>query len=92
LKIGRFGRFCDERIHWIEGLENRYRKLAFSIRIPGTEFVIKKLNHIFSKVETFKSGGFDEQEFEVYEVYIDALDADIKELKEHLQEIDKEFE
>jgi len=72
-----------------EGLESRYGKLGFAIRIPGTELVIKKLDHILSKLETFKTTSFNEQEFEIY---VDALDAGRKELRGHLEEIDKEFE
>ena len=45
---------------------------------------------MFSKIETFKNT----RKFENYEleVYIDALDAGLNELKTHLAETDKEFE
>lgn len=72
-----------------EGIENRYGKFGETLRIPGTEEVIKKLNFVFAKIETFKNiGRFENYELEVY---IDALDVGINELKKHLSEIDKEF-
>lgn len=73
-----------------KGLEDRYGKFGETIRIPGTHEVIKKLDFVFSKIETFKKT----QKFENYEleVYIDALDAGLNELKTHLAETDKEFE
>ncbi|MBU6427037.1 hypothetical protein KGQ27_02235 [Patescibacteria group bacterium] len=72
------------------GLESRYGKFGTILRIPGTEEVVKKLDYVFSKIEGFKiSRKFDDYEFEVY---VDALDAGLKELKTHLEEIDKEFE
>lgn len=73
-----------------KGLEYRYGKFGETIRIPGTHEVIKKLDFVFSKIEVFKNT----QKFENYEleVYIDALDAGLNELKTHLKETDKEFE
>lgn len=72
------------------GLESRYGKFGAILRIPGTEEVIKKLDYVFSRIEGFKvSGKFDDYEFEVY---VDALDAGLAELKAHLEETDKEFE
>lgn len=73
-----------------KGLEDRYGKFGETLRIPGTEQVIKKLDFIFSKINKFKSTG----KFENYEleVYIDALDTELNELKTHLVEVDKEFE
>jgi len=60
------------------------------LRIPGTEEVIKKLDYVFGKIETFQqTGNFENYELEVY---IDALDAGINELKTHLAEVDQEFE
>jgi len=72
------------------GLEDRFGKFGETIRIPGTHEVIKKLDFVFSKIETFKNT----QKFENYEleVYIDALDAGLKELQTHLEETDREFE
>jgi hypothetical protein len=72
-----------------DGLEKRYGKINTFFQIPGTELVIKKLDHIFSKIKTFKSTGqFDKQELEIY---VDALDASLKELRDHLLEIDNKF-
>ncbi len=73
-----------------EGIEDRYGKFGETLRIPGTEEVVKKLDFVFTKIETFKNTG----QFENYEleVYIDALDAGINELKTHLSEIDQEFD
>jgi len=73
-----------------KGLEDRFGKFGETIRIPGTHEVIKKLDFIFSKIETFKNI----RKFENYEleVYIDALDAGLKELQIHLEETDREFE
>lgn len=71
-------------------LEKRYGKFGSSLRIPGTAEVINKLDYIFSKIEIFKNNKqFNKYEFEIY---IDALDANLKELKTHLKETDKEFE
>lgn len=72
-----------------KGLEDRYGKFGETLRIPGTEEIIKKLDYIFSKIEKFK----ETNKFEDYEleVHIDALDAGINELKTHLKEIDTEF-
>jgi len=72
-----------------KGIEDRYGKFGETLRIPGTEEVIKKLDFVFSKIETFKNTS----QFENYEleVYIDALNAGINELKTHLAEIDQEF-
>jgi len=73
-----------------KSLEGRYGKFGETLRIPGTEEVIKKLDYVFGKIETFKNiGNFENYELEVY---IDALDAGINELKTHLVEIDQEFE
>lgn len=72
------------------GLENRYGKFGAITRIPGTKEVIKKLDYVFSKIEGFKvNKKFDNYEFEVY---VDALDAGLTELKTHLEETDKEFD
>lgn len=73
-----------------KGLEDRYGKFSETIRIPGTHEVIKKLDFVFSKIETLKNT----KEVENYElvVYIDALDVGLKELKTHLAEVDEEFE
>ena len=73
-----------------KGLEDRYGKFGETIRIPGTHEVIKKVDFVLSKIEVFKNT----RKFENYEleVYIDALDAGLNELKTHLAEIDKEFE
>lgn len=73
-----------------KGLEDRFGKFGETIRIPGTHEVIKKLDFVFAKIETFKNTS----KFENYEleVYIDALDAGLKELQTHLEETDKEFE
>jgi len=73
-----------------KGLENRYGEFGKTLRITGTEEVIKKLDFVFSRIETFKNTG----KFENYEleVYIDALDAGLNELKTHLLEVDTEFE
>lgn len=72
------------------GLEARYGQFGTSLRIPGTAEVIKKLDYVFSKLDIFKNTKkFDEYEFEVY---VDALDAGLKELGEHLILTDKEFE
>lgn len=73
-----------------KGLEDRYGKFGETLGITGTEEVIKKLDYVFGKIETFKNTG----EFENYEleVYIDALDAGLNELKTHLAEVDQEFE
>lgn len=73
-----------------KGLEERYGKFGETIRIPGTHEVIKKLDFVFSKIEGFKNA----RKFENYEleVYIDALDGGLNELKTHLAETDKEFE
>ncbi len=72
------------------GLEERFGKFGETIRIPGTHEVIKKLDFVFSKIERFKNT----RKFENYEleIYIDALDAGLNELKTHLAETDKEFE
>ncbi len=73
-----------------KGLEDRYGKFGETLRIPGTEEVIKKLDYVFSKIETFKNtGNFENYELEIY---VDALDTGIKELKTHLTEVDQEFE
>lgn len=73
-----------------KGLEARYGKMENTLRIPGTEMVIKKLDYIFSKIESLKNTGkFDNYELEIY---IDALDTGLNELKTHLMEVDKEFE
>lgn len=73
-----------------KSLEDRYGKFGETLRIPGTEEVIKKLDYVFGKIETFQQiGNFENYELEVY---IDALDAGIKELKTHLAEVDQEFE
>lgn len=73
-----------------KSLEDRYGKFGETLRIPGTEEVIKKLDFVFSKIETFqKNGNFENYELEVY---IDALGAGIDELKTHLIEVDQEFE
>lgn len=72
-----------------DGLEKHYGKFGTSLAIPGTAEVIKKLDYIFSKIEVFKSADpLNQQEFEIY---VDALDAELEELKKHLQEIDREF-
>lgn len=73
-----------------KGLEDRYGKFGKTLRISGTKEVIKRLDYIFSKIETFKNT----RKFETYEleVYIDALDVGLNELKTHLVEVDKEFE
>lgn len=71
-------------------LEDRYGKFGETLRIPGTEEVIKKLDYIFGKIEAFKNtGNFENYELEIY---IDALDVEINELKTHLAEVDQEFE
>jgi hypothetical protein len=36
-----------------KSIEERYGKFGETLRIPGTEEVIKKLDYIFSKIETF---------------------------------------
>lgn len=71
-----------------KGLEDRYGKFGETIRIPGTEEVIKKLDYVFSRIDTFKNTG----KFENYEleVHIDALDAGLNELRTHLAEVDEE--
>lgn len=73
-----------------EGLEDRYGKFGETLRIPGTEEVIKKLDFVFSKIESFKNTG-QYEDFELV-VYIDALDVGINELKIHLAETDEEFD
>ncbi|HTH93285.1 MAG TPA: hypothetical protein VL576_02295 [Candidatus Paceibacterota bacterium] len=71
------------------GIENRYGKFGETLRIPGTEEIVKKLDYIFSKIDGFKKIQFDNYEFEVY---VDALDSGLKELGNHLETIDQEFE
>ncbi|NQU83811.1 MAG: hypothetical protein HQ536_03810 [Parcubacteria group bacterium] len=72
-----------------KSLEDRYGKFGETLGIPGTEEVIKKLNYVFCKIETFKNtGNFENYELEIY---IDALDAGINDLKTHLVEVDQEF-
>ena len=73
-----------------KGLEDRFGKFGETIRIPGTHEVIKKMDFVFTKIETFKDTG----KFENYEleVYIDALIAGLEELQKHLEETDREFE
>lgn len=72
-----------------KSLEDRYGKFGETLRVPGTEEVIKKLDYVFGKIETFqKTGNFENYEIEVY---IDALDAGINVLKTHLVEVDQEF-
>lgn len=84
-----FEHFFDQYKKIRNGIENRYGKFGNSLRLPGTAEVIKKLDYIFSKIEIFKNTQqFNEQEFEIY---VDALDTSLKELKDHLQEIDNEF-
>lgn len=71
------------------GLESRYGKFGSILRIPGTEEVIKKLDYVFSKLETFKvTGKYEQYEFEIH---VDALETGLNELKTHLEQIDKEF-
>lgn len=72
-----------------KGLEDRYGKFGETLRIPGTEEVVKKLDYVFLRIDSFKNSG----KFENYEleVYIDALDTGINELKTHLAEVDEEF-
>lgn len=73
-----------------KSLEDRYGKFGETLRIPVTKEVIKKLDYVFGKIETFqKTGKFENYELEVY---IDALDSGINELKTHLVEVDQEFE
>lgn len=72
-----------------KGLEDRYGKFDDALRIPGTKEVVKKLDYVFSKIETFKNTG--EYENYEFEVHIDALAAGLNELKTHLVEIDEEF-
>jgi len=72
-----------------EGLESRYGKFGISLRIPGTHEVIKKLDYIFTRLNSFQdTNNFDEIEFEIY---VDSLDSELKELLGHLKEIDLEF-
>lgn len=73
-----------------EGLEDRYWKLEETLRISGTKLVIDKLSFIFSKIESFKNT--DEFEAYEFEIYIDALERGIEELRYQLSSIDKEFE
>ncbi|MFA6161206.1 MAG: hypothetical protein WC766_03430 [Patescibacteria group bacterium] len=72
-----------------KGLEDRYGKFGETLRIPGTEEIVKKLDYVFSKIDAFKNSG----KFENYEleIHIDALDAGLNELKTHLAEVDEEF-
>ena len=43
-----------------KGLEDRYGKFGNTLRIPGTEMVIKKLDYVFLKIESLKNmGKFD---------------------------------
>lgn len=73
-----------------KGLEDRFGKFGKTIRIPGTYEVIKKMDFVFSKIDTFKNTKKFE-DFEL-EVYIDASDAGLKELQMHLEETDRRFE
>lgn len=72
-----------------QGLEKRYGKFGASMRIPGTAEVIKKLDYIFAKLETFKK--VQQIDLREFEIYVDALCAEITELKDHLAEVDAEF-
>lgn len=73
-----------------QGLEERYGKFGVSLRISGTAEVIKKLDYIFKKLDSFKQmEPLDPQEFEIY---VDALCAELGELKDHLTEVDSEFD
>ena len=84
-----FNHYLDKYKKTRGGLEKRYGKFGEITRIQGTELVIKKLDYIFSRMETFKkTGNFEEQEFEIY---VDALDINLEELRNHLREIDNEF-
>ncbi len=74
-----------------KGLEDRYGKFEeTTLRIPGTTELIKKLDHIFFKLEEFKeTNNFDHY---AIEVYVDVLIMEINKLKTHLEETDAEFD
>jgi len=71
------------------GIEKRYGKLNQSLRIPGTKLLIEELDRIFQRIEEMKNSGAD-TEIDLG-IYSDALIGRLKELKPHLNEIDKEF-
>ena len=71
------------------GIESRYGKFGTLMRLSGTEELVKKIDYVFAKIEGFKTVEFDNYELEVY---VDALDAALIEFRDHLKEIDAEFE
>lgn len=73
-----------------QGLDDRYGTLDDSLNVPGTKEVVKKLDYVFSKIETYKTNRFT-NDYE-FDVHVDALIAGIGELKDHLKEIDLQFE
>ncbi len=70
-------------------LEERFGKLNQTLNVPGTKELLKELDYVFSKIESFKMSGYDDIELVVY---VDALIARIDEFKTHLKETDKVFE
>ena len=73
-----------------KGLEDRYGKIGEALRIPGTVELIKELDIVFSKIETFrKTGNFENLEIEAY---VESLEVQWNELGDHLVEVDQEFE
>ena len=72
------------------GIEERYGELDKILRIPGTVLVIKKLAHIFDRIESYKNNAEKDNEIDL-EIYVDSLKNNMEELKIHLKEIDEEF-
>lgn len=70
-------------------LEERYGKIEDTLGIQGTIIIIKKLDYIFSKVETFTELS-ELNKYEI-EVYTDVLIFELNKLKLDLVEIDKIF-
>lgn len=73
-----------------KGLEDRYGNIDESLRIEGTKPVIRKLDIVFSKIETFQETG-NYENLKV-EAYIESLEDQWNELGDHLVEVDQEFE
>lgn len=83
-----FNHYHDRYRKIRNGLEARYGKFGDMMRVPGTEILVKKLDHIFSKIESFKGNKLNNDEVDVY---VEALEQGWEELEDHLKHVDDDF-
>ena len=84
-----FLHYKDDYLKIKSEIEKRYGNINQTLRIPGTKIVIDELDFIFEKIGILKENKATNP-IEL-EIYADRLVDKLKELEEHLVEIDQEF-